>query len=146
MPLSQSSGSATAYSSLYPQLSRLRICETLVGNGEPSKYESGLRVRRRQQDFYPRAWEDHARYIMNRLSSREGIVLRSRSTGRWGKDSGKFATIGRKRGLVFRQQFGPISVTRALLYLAYYMSSYQVPTFSNASSQILFARDSNCAM
>ena len=63
-----------------------------------------------------------------------------------GKGSGKFATIGSERGLVFRQQFGLISVTRARLYLAHYMFSYQVPTFRNASSKILFVGDSNCTM
>lgn len=42
MPLalsSQLSGSPIAYSNTYHQLSRLRICEMLVENGEPSKYE-----------------------------------------------------------------------------------------------------------
>lgn len=63
-----------------------------------------------------------------------------------GKDLGIFATIGRECGLIFQQQFGLISVTRARVYLAYYVFSYRVPTISNSSSKILFARDSNCAM
>lgn len=62
------------------------------------------------------------------------------------KDAGKTGSMGRECGLVFQQQFGLISVTEACLCLTCHMFSYQVPTISNASSKILFARDSKCAI
>ena len=48
-----------------------------------------------------------------------------------GKDSGKFATIGRECGLIFQQQFGLISVTRARLYVAYYFVYVFLPSTNN---------------
>ena len=58
------------------------------------------------------------------------------------KDLGNIGAMGRECGMGFQQQFGLISVTEARLCLACHMFSSQVPTISNASSKILFARDS----
>ena len=58
------------------------------------------------------------------------------------KDSGEMGAMGWECGQIFQQDFGFISVTKARLCFTCHMFSYQVPTMSNASSKIPFARDS----